>query len=70
MAERYVKGSTVTVLRQDTNGQPLESIERDPDGQLWHVKSDGEPVRVRDDEVSSLVTEVSQQRGGGDNRNH
>lgn len=61
MADRYVKGTQHTVLRQDQNGQPLEAVERDPDGQLWHVKSDGsEPTRIRDDEVSSLVTETSQ----------
>lgn len=56
---QYTKGVTVQVLKKDQNGQPTESIERDTDSQLWHVSASGEPKSIREDEVSSLVTESS-----------
>lgn len=66
----YTKGTTQQVLRQDSNGFPLESIERDTDGQLWHVVEGQAPTRLRDnDEARSLAAEASN-RGGhaGDNQ--
>jgi hypothetical protein len=56
----YVKGVQVQILKADTNGQATSHIERDPNGRLWHVEADKDPVQIREDEVSSLVTETSQ----------
>lgn len=62
----YVKGTTVQVLATDGNGFPTDSIERDADGQLWHVSGDSDPVQVRDDEeVRAVAAEGSNRRGSG-----
>ena len=68
----YTKGSTQQVLRQDGDGFPMESIERDSDGQLWHVVQGSAPTRVRDeDEVRAIAAEArnkggnSPEHGGG-----
>lgn len=61
MADRdYVKGVQVQVLKTDANGQSTSHIERDPNGKLWHVEADKDPVQIREDEVSSIVTETHQ----------
>lgn len=62
----YVKGTTQTVIRQDAAGYPLESVERDSDGQLWHVNEGQKPVLLRDDnEVRAVVAEAANKGGGG-----
>ena len=61
---KYSKGTTVQVVRADAAGFPLESIERDTDGQLWHVNEGKEPVLLRDaDEVRSVVAESAHTNG-------
>lgn len=56
----YVKGVQVQILKTDANGQPTSHIERDPNGRLWHVEADKDPAQIREDEVTSLVTETHQ----------
>ena len=68
MADKYEKGTTVHVFKTDSNGQPTSHVERDRDGQLWHVKAGGTPTQIRDDEVSSLATEESQRADERDDR--
>lgn len=54
----YVKGTVVQVIRKDGAGFPLEAVERDTDGNLWHVKEGAEPVLLRDEEeVRAVVAE-------------
>lgn len=60
----YTKGTTVQVVKVDDAGFPLESIERDKDGQLWHVKEgDEKPVALRDDdEVRAIFAESAHKK--------
>ena len=69
MAEQYIRGTVVQVFKTDSNGQPTSHVERDRDGQLWHVKAGSDPTQVREDEVSSLATEESQRADDRD-RDH
>ena len=63
----YVKGTTVQVARTDAAGFPLESIERDPDGYLWHVNEGQKPVLLRDEsEVRAVFAEAANKGGGGE----
>lgn len=56
----YTKGTVSQVVRTDGAGFPLESIERDKDGNLWHVKEGDAPVLLRDeDEVRAVTAEAS-----------
>lgn len=63
--DRYTKGTTTQVIRQDGNGFPLESIERDTDGVLWHVNEGKEPVMLRDDAEVRAVSAESAPGGNG-----
>lgn len=55
----YTKGTVSQVIRTDGSGFPLEAIERDKDGNLWHVKEGEEPVQLRDDEEVRAVAAES-----------
>jgi len=55
---RYVKGTVQQVIRADAAGFPLDAIERDPDGQLWHVKEGDEPVAINDDDARTVAAEA------------
>lgn len=61
--KEYVKGVPVQVLGTDKAGFPTNSIERDPDGQLWHVQEGEDPVKVDDDEVRSIAAEHANKSG-------
>jgi hypothetical protein len=64
-ARDYVKGTTVQVLDSDTNGFPTNSIERDPDGALWHVREGQEPVSLaNDDEARAVASEHASTKDG------
>ena len=67
MADKYVKGVQTHILSTDKDtGQPTAHIERDPDGQLWHVRQGEDPARVREDEVEGLVADAG--KGSGSDR--
>jgi hypothetical protein len=54
----YTKGTVTQVAKQDASGFPLEAIERDKDGNQWHVKEGVAPVLLRDDdEVRAVFAE-------------
>ena len=59
----YTKGTVVQVVKMDDAGFPLEAVERDKDGQLWHVKEGAEPVQLRDeDEVRAVFAESANKK--------
>lgn len=59
----YTKGTTVQVAKTDAAGFPLESVERDKDGNMWHVKQDEQPVHLRDDdEVRAVFAEAENKK--------
>lgn len=61
--KEYTKGTTTQVVRTDSVGFPLESIEQDKDGQLWHVTQDKDPVTLRDsDEVRAVFAEAENKK--------
>lgn len=63
MAREYTKGTVTQVARADKAGFPLEAIERDKDGQLWHVTEGEAPVLLRDeDEVRAVFAESSNKK--------
>jgi hypothetical protein len=65
--DKYTKGTTQQVIRMDAAGFPLESVERDTDGVLWHVNEGKAPVVLRDDDEVRAVVAESESRGGGGN---
>lgn len=65
----YRKGVTQQVIRTDASGFPLESIERDQDGQYWHVTEGQDPVYLRDDDEVRAVVAESQNKGGNQPHN-
>ena len=61
--KEYSKGTTTQVVRTDAVGFPLESIEQDKDGQLWHVNEGKDPVALRDDdEVRAVFAEAENKK--------
>lgn len=69
MADKYVKGVQTHILSTDKDsGQPTAHIERDPDGQLWHVQQGEEPARIREDEVDGLVAGAAKGNSREDER--
>jgi hypothetical protein len=62
----YTKGATQQVFRTDASGFPLSSIERDGDGQLWHVVQGSAPTKVRDDEEVRAI--AAEETNKGDDR--
>lgn len=53
--EKYVKGATYAVLQRNGDGVTTESIERDPDGVLWHCTGDEAPVVVSQGDADALI---------------
>jgi hypothetical protein len=62
-ARDYTKGSVVQVFDTDAAGFAKNSVERDADGQLWHVVNGKDPVPIADDEVQSIAAEHASTRG-------
>ena len=59
----YTKGTVIQVAKTDDAGFPLEHIERDKDGQTWHVTEGKEPVYLRDDdEVRAVFAESANKK--------
>lgn len=59
----YTKGTVTQVARSDEAGFPLEAVEQDKDGNLWHVNEGKEPVLLRDDdEVRAVFAESSNKK--------
>lgn len=65
----YVKGVTTHVFKADAQGFPLDSIERDTDGNFWHVvEGEDNPTRVRDeDEIRAIAAESENKADAGGN---
>jgi len=57
---KYTKGTVVQVFAMDKQGFPTNHVERDTDGQHWHVVGDKDPVAVDADELQSIGAETSQ----------
>lgn len=63
MAREYTKGTVQQVAKTDEAGFPLECVERDKDGVLWHVREGEAPVILRDeDEVRAVFAESSNKK--------
>lgn len=61
----YVKGTVTHVIAKDSHGFPTNYVERDSDGQHWHIKGDADPEKIDADEIQSLAAE-HESTGGKD----
>lgn len=53
----YTKGTQVHVLKTDSAGFATNAIERDTDGQHWHVVAGKDPVAIDADDIQSIAAE-------------
>lgn len=56
------KGQTVQVNERDAAGFPTDSVERDVDGKLWHIREGEDPVQITDDEARAVAAEAENTR--------
>lgn len=57
-------GTVVQVFKTDRNGFPTNHVERDSDGQHFHIVAGKRPVAIDADEVQSVGAESSQSHAG------
>lgn len=59
-AEKYTGGTVVHVIDRDDEGVPTQHVERDTDGQHWHVV-DGVAAPISGAEAKQLEAESEEQ---------
>lgn len=57
-------GTVVQVFKTDRNGFPTNHIERDSNGQHFHIVAGKRPVAIDADEIQSVGAESSQSHAG------